>query len=512
MPAKVYSVAIVDFDAQIIEVELEISYGLRCFDIIGLPDKAVQESKDRVSIAIKNCGFKAPLSSPHKVLVSLAPADLKKEGSFYDLPIALGYLLRSGQINFNPDKKIFIGELSLNGEIKPAKGILASTLAMKNKDIKEIILPEQNKKEAALAFIDLKDKPKIIGVKSLKQAINYLNGKEDIKDFSIKKENLFEKNEFLVDIGWIKGQEFAKRALEISAAGGHNFLMVGPPGGGKSLLAKSMPSIMPPLTIEEMIEVTKIYSLSGILKQENPLITTRPFRSPHHSASTSAIIGGGNPVRPGEITLAHRGVLFLDEFPEFHRDVLEALRQPIEDGTITLSRAKQRITVPCRFTLVAAANPTPGGFFENQRNQFYSHQQVSKYKRKMSGPILDRMDLYVELPNVSYEKLIEQSDVNESQKIREKVIKTRIIQKNRLAGEGIMLNSEMTPPLIKKYCQIDEISQRIIKKLVDSGSLSARGYHRLLKVSRTIADLDFSKDILQKHVSEALIYRPREEI
>lgn len=511
MSAKVYSVAIVDFDAQIIEVELEISYGLRCFDIIGLPDKAVQESKDRVSVAIKNCGFKAPLSSPHKVLVSLAPADLKKEGSFYDLPIALGYLLRSGQINFNPVQKIFIGELSLNGDIKPAKGILASALAMKDKNIKEIILPEQNKKEAALAFVDSKEKPKIIGVKSLKQAINYLTGKEKIEDFFIDKKNLLKNPEFPVDIGWIKGQDFAKRALEISASGGHNFLMVGPPGGGKSLLAKSMPSIMPPLSIEEMIEVTKIYSLSGILKQDDPLISIRPFRSPHHSASTSAIIGGGNPVKPGEITLAHRGVLFLDEFPEFRRDVLEALRQPIEDGTITLSRARQRITVPCRFTLVAAANPTPGGFFENQRNQYYSSQQVSKYKRKMSGPILDRMDLYVELPNVSYEKLIEQSENNESQIIRKKVIDARLIQSKRFLEEGILLNSEMTPPLIKKYCKIDDVSQRVVKRLVDNGTLSARGYHRLLKVARTIADLDNSKDILQKHVSEALIYRPREE-
>ncbi len=511
MPAKVYSSAIVDFDAQIIEVELETSYGLRCFDIIGLPDKAVQESKDRVNVAIKNCGYKAPLSSPHKVLVSLAPADLKKEGSFYDLPIALAYLLRSNQINFDPKEKIIIGELSLNGELKPAKGVLALALAMKNRKIKEIILPEQNKKEAALAFVGEDEKPKIIGVKSLKQAVNYLSGKENINDFSISKKDLSIKENFLVDIGWIKGQDFAKRALQISAAGGHNFLMVGPPGGGKSLLAKSMPSIMPPLDIQEMIEVTKIYSISGMLDQSNPLISSRPFRSPHHSASTSAIIGGGNPVRPGEITLAHRGVLFLDEFPEFHRDVLEALRQPIEDGKITLSRARQRITVPCRFTLIAAANPTPGGFFENQRSQYYSSQQVAKYKRKMSGPILDRMDLYVALPNVSYEKLTQENDSKESFRIRENVVKARVVQAKRFLGEGILLNSEMTPPLIKKFCKIDTQSELIVKKLVDNGSLSARGYHRLLKVARTIADLENSENILNKHVNEALIYRPREE-
>ena len=505
MSIKVLSAAITGFESKTIEVEIESSYGLRSFDIVGLPDKAIQESKDRVAIATKNSGFVAPLSKPQKIIVSLAPADLKKEGSFYDLPIALAYLLQTKQINFDPKGKIFVGELSLNGEIKPAKGILALALSL-DKNITQLIVPQANAQEAALAFVGRKDAPQIIGVNSLKQTINYLLEKEKIKTCIVQEKDFLNNNDFEVDFSWIQGQEFAKRAIQISAAGGHNLLMVGPPGGGKSLLAKSIPSILPPLETQEMIEVTKIYSLAGMLPENNPLISTRPFRSPHHTSSSSAIIGGGNPLRPGEITLSHRGVLFLDEFPEFHRDVLESLRQPLEDGHITISRARDRVTLPCRFILVAAANPTPGGFYQDQ-NEFYSGSQIAKYRRKLSGPLVDRIDLRVELPMVKYDKLIAPNKTGQSQQIRQSVVLARNIQKQRFINDKILLNSEMNPQQIKKYCAIDNQSENILRRFVDSGKLSARGFHKVLKVARTIADLQNSQKITSLHVSEALAYK-----
>ena len=512
MAVKIFSAAIVGFGGRIIEIEVEATHGLRSFDIVGLPDKSVQESKDRTCAAIKSSGFSPAFAQAKKVLVNLAPADLKKEGSFYDLPIALGYLLKTEQIKFDPRGKIFIGELSLNGELKPARGVLALCLAIReNKEIANIIVPQANAQECALAFLDAPQKINIIPVNSLKQTINWLQGKEKIENYQIDKEIfLGEINDKEgIDIGWIKGQETAKRALEICASGGHNLLMVGPPGGGKSLLAKALPSIMPPLAINEMVEVTKIYSLAGLLTPEKPFMGNRPFRSPHHTASPSAIVGGAGTANPGEITLAHRGVLFLDEFPEFHRDVLESLRQPMEDGTITISRAKQRATFPCRFTLLAAANPTPGGYFENNDGPNYTSGQLAKYKRKLSGPIVDRIDLYVELPQVKYDNLIDQTRQAQSQKIKLKVLEARKIQGARFAGQGILLNSEMQVPQIEKYCQLDTASHNLARKFVDSGALSARGYHRVLKVARTIADLAGEPDIKQEHLSEALMFRQK---
>lgn len=517
MSSKVFSAAITGLDAQIIEVETDVSYGLRCFSIVGLPDKAVEESKERVGAAIKSSGFQSPHSQPQSVLVNLAPADLKKEGSLYDLPIALGYLLSSKQTQFNPLEKIFIGELGLDGKLRPVKGVLSLALTAKEKGYKELILPKPNAPEAALIAPFPKGEPanfKIIGLESLKEVINYLGGKIQINPFKIDIKNFLKEPKCSLDIGWIKGQESSKRALEISAAGGHNLLMQGPPGAGKSLLARSLPSILPPLSFEESLEVTKVYSIAGLLPKEKPLINLRPFRSPHHTASEVALIGGGNPPKPGEITLSHRGVLFLDEFPEFHRDVLESLRQPIEEGTISILRAKHHLTFPARFTLVAAANPCPCGYYKSpDRPCQCLSSQIAKYRRKLSGPLIDRIDLFIDVPQLKFEKLISPEKEGLSSKIREKIERARQIQKERFtpAKEKVLVNSEMLIPQIKKYCQIGPKSNNILRRFVDSGKLSARGYHRVLKVARTIADLDNSENIRYHHLTEALMYRIKED-
>ncbi|MDO8435848.1 MAG: YifB family Mg chelatase-like AAA ATPase [bacterium] len=510
MPSKVYSAAVVGLDAQVIEVETDASYGLRHFEIVGLPDKSVQESKERVGAAIKSAGFQSPHNQPIRVLVSLAPADLKKEGSFYDLPIALGFLLSSKQINFNPLGRIFVGELSLDGKLRPVKGILAIALAVKEKGFKEIILPWPNAPEAALI-----KGIKAIGVGNLKETIDYLTGQKTISPFEINTEAFIKENNYPMDLAWIKGQEYGKRALEIAAAGSHNLLMQGPPGTGKTLLAKAIPSIMPALSFEESLEVSKIYSVAGLLPKEKPLMDARPFRSPHHTTSEVALIGGGNPPRPGEITLAHRGVLFLDEFPEFHRDVLESLRQPLEEGQITILRAKNALSLPARFTLVAASNPCPCGYFgDPERKCTCSNSQIQMYKRKLSGPLIDRIDIFINVPQIKYEKLTAPDDENSSAKIKNAVEEARKIQRTRFLSQvqGTnrgFTNAEMIIPQIKKYCQIDSKSDTILRKYVDSGKLSSRGYHKVLKIARTIADLDNSENILFDHLSEALMYRTR---
>ncbi|MEA3293324.1 MAG: YifB family Mg chelatase-like AAA ATPase [Patescibacteria group bacterium] len=506
MPSKVYSATIIGLNAQIIEVEVDTSYGLRHFEIVGLPDKAVQESKERVGTAIKSSDFCSPFQQPIRVLVNLAPADLKKEGSMYDLPIALGYLLASKQIKFYPNNKIILGELSLDGKLRPIKGALSFALTCKEKDIPEIILPNANAQEAGMV-----KGLKVIGVESLKETINYLTGKKKITPLQIKLEDFLKKESDCLDIGWIKGQGYAKRALEIAAAGSHNLLMTGPPGAGKTLLSKSIPSILPQLTFEESLEITKIYSVAGFLPERSSLITQRPFRSPHHTSSEAALIGGGNPPRVGEITLAHRGVLFLDEFPEFHRNVLESLRQPIEDGKISILRAKHRQIFPARFMLIAASNPCPCGYYgDPEKKCTCSPSQIAMYRRKLSGPLMDRIDLFISVPQLKYDELIEPEEKKLSIEIKEKVNNARQKQKQRFEKEKGLVNSEMDIPQIKKYCQVDSKSQSMLKKYINDRKLSARGYHRVLKIARTIADLEGLDDISFDCVSEATMYRMRE--
>lgn len=502
MSSRVYSAAIIGLDAQIIEIETEVSYGLRSFTIVGLPDKAVQESKERIGAALKSSGFKSPHAQPEKVLVSLAPADLKKEGSLYDLPTALGYLLASRQIIFDPKDKMFVGELSLDGKLRPVKGVLSFALKAKAQNFSQIILPEKNAPEASLI-----SGLKVIGARDLNQVVAYLKGTIEIPGFKTNRQELLNQPHYPINLGWIKGQEYAKRALEIAASGGHNLVMMGPPGTGKTLLAKAICSILPPLSFGEVLEVTKIYSIAGLLPEDKPLINIRPFRSPHHASSEVALIGGGNPPRPGEITLAHRGVLFLDEFPEFHRDILESLRQPLEEGKITVLRARHYLALPAKFTLICASNPCPCGYYNDPEKKCNcTSSQIQKYRRKLSGPLIDRIDLFIDVPQLKFEKLIKEEE-DSTPRIREKVTKARQIQKQRFKTEKVLTNSEMEIPQIKKYCSVSFRSQNLLGRYVDSGKLSARGYHRVLKVARTIADLEESYNILDDHLSEALMYR-----
>lgn len=509
MSCKIFSGAVVGLDTQIIEVESDISYGLRSFDIVGLGDKAVEESKERIKSAIKSCGLHPPFSKPEKIIINLAPADLKKEGSLYDLPIALAYLIKSKQINVTCEGKIFAGELSLDGTLRPIKGALSLALRADEVGFSELILPIENVKEACLIQINAyKNNLKIIGVNSLQAAINYLEGKIVIEPAILNINEITKNDDYKIGLDWVRGQEHAKRALIIAAAGGHNLLLIGPPGGGKSLLAKSLPSILPDLSPEEMLEITKIYSSAGLLSKEMPIVTKRPFRAAHHTASKVSIIGGGNPVRPGEITLAHRGILFLDEFPEFNKDVIEALRQPLEDGYITVMRAVQRITFPCHFSLIAAANPCPCGHL-NDPNKACScnPSQIAKYKRKLSGPIIDRIDMVVELPQVEFEKLIAPNSNQETIEAKNNIKEARRRQYERFRENKILTNGEMEILEIKKYCQIDSTANNILRNYVNSGKLSARGYHRVLKIARTIADLDGNEEIVLENLHEALMYR-----
>ena len=522
MLAKIFSGALRGIGAQIIEVEVAASQGLRSFNIVGLADTAIKEAKERVCSAIKNAGLKPPNQETRRVVVNLAPADLKKEGSHYDLPIALGYLLASGQTHFEPLGKIILGELALNGELRPIRGALSFALLAAKNNFKQIILPKENAKEAGLIDFLANNNTQIIGVNNLKEAILFLEGQQEIvshktlwTDYANRPavseiDPIRNPASNGVDLGWIKGQEHSKRGLEIAVAGAHNLFLQGPPGTGKTLLAKAAVSIMPDLQPEELLELVQIYSASGLLPTDQ-FPSQRPFRAPHHSASEPTIIGGGQPVRAGEITLAHRGVLFLDEFPEFHRDVLESLRQPIEQGEITVQRAKVNLTLPARFFLIAAANPCPCGYRNDpEKDCTCTQSQVAAYRRKLSGPLMDRMDIFCWVSALKYEHLTSQEKPQESILVKQKIAQARAIQKARLQNDGLLTNTEMTLPLIKKHCQLDKPSEMLLRKWVDSGDLSGRGYHRVLKVARTIADLDNRPNIGLADVSEALSYRQKE--
>ncbi len=506
MSVTIYSAQVVGLDAQPISVEVDITPGLHIFSIVGLADKEIQESRERIGAAIKNLGALAPHKKSQRVIINLAPADVKKEGPAFDLPIALGFLLASEQISFDPKGKLFLGELGLDGALRKVSGVLPIALASRVAGFNQLILPKGNGPEAALL-----DGLEILEVESLSEAVEYLSGRKEISPLS-KIEHTSRPPSYPIDFRDIKGQEKAKRALEIAAAGGHNILMAGPPGAGKTILAQALPSILPPLSFEESLDVTKIYSVAGVLGADNPFLTTRPFRNPHHTSSHTAIIGGGTYPRPGEATLAHKGVLFLDEFPEFDRRVIESLRQPLEERSITVARTHGVQTFPAHFMLVAAMNPCPCGNFGNPiKDCSCSSGAVLKYKKKISGPMLDRVDLHIETPAVEYEKL-EGGEAEPSDKIRARVLHAREIQKKRFRNLPITTNSEMGLREIKEFIKIKDALRPVLKLAHERHHLSARAYHRVLKLSRTIADLAASDDILQEHILEALQYRPKQEL